>query len=86
MKTEITKESLEKFGMVIDPDSPISPAKKVFVENDGDAKLTLAVTRYRNCDEFAIVIDGVGQIYLNINSIEDLEAVEKLISTFDSFC
>lgn len=83
MKTELTKESLLKFGMIL-TDDPVSPMSKK-LETGGDAEVHLSVTRYFNCDQLALVIYGVGQILLDVKCIEDLEYIEKLAPKFDSF-
>jgi len=82
MKTEITKESLLKFGMR-ETLEPIVPMEK-FLTN-GDEEVSIAVTCYFNVDQIALVITGVGQLLLNVESIEDLEVIERLAPKFDSF-
>lgn len=82
MKTPITKESLLKFGMTLTED-PVIPMSKIITE--GDEEVSIAVTRYFNCDQLALVINGVGQLLLDVKSIEDLEAIERLAPKFDSF-
>lgn len=82
MKTPITKESLLKFGMVL-TDDPVSPMSKTITK--GDEEISLSVTRYFNVDNIAIVINGVGQIILAVECIEDLEAIERMTPIFDSF-
>lgn len=80
--TPITKESLLKFGMH-ETLEPVAPMEK-FISN-GDEQVSIAVTRYFNVDQLALVINGVGQLLLNADCIEDLEVIERLAPKFDSF-
>lgn len=81
MKTEITKESLEKFGMKLTND-PAVPMLKVLGDGNAGA-ITIAVSRYRNADELTIGT-GDGIFYLNIECIEDLEKLESMIASYES--
>lgn len=83
MKTKITKESLLKFGMV-ETNDPAIKLSKVLV-NDGEVEMRLQLTWHRNSDEFTLYIDDYGLLYINATCIEDLEAIERLVSSFESF-
>lgn len=80
MKTEITKESLEKYGMKLTGD-PEVPMLKVLGEGSA-GMVTIGVSRYRNADEFTMSFDG-GMFYLNIECIEDLEKFESMIQSYE---
>jgi hypothetical protein len=80
MKTEITKESLEKFGMKLTGDPAVPMLKFLGVGSAGT--LTLGVSRYRNADEFTLSFPE-GMFYLNISCIEDLEKFESMLQSYE---
>lgn len=81
--TKITLESLKTFGMVETGD-PGVPMKKVLLTMDDGTALSLAVNRFRNVNDFCIFTPNGDAILLNIESIEDLRTMERLIGGFDS--
>jgi len=80
IKTPITKESLEKWGMKLTGD-PGCPMDKVLGESE-DGKISIGVVRYHNVDEFALSSqDGI--FYLNISCIEDLVKLESMLVSYE---
>lgn len=80
MKTDITKESLEKYGMKL-TGNPAVPMLKV-LGNGSAGEITIGVSRYRNADEFTLSFPE-GMFYLNIECIEDLEKLESMVQSYE---
>lgn len=78
---EITLESLKVFGMVETGDPGI-PMEKILLSVD-NGNLSLAINRFYNVNQFCIMTPNGDSIPLNIESIADLETMERLIGGFD---
>lgn len=81
---KITKEELLDFGMfeVQGNESILSPMKKVIHRKDGEL-MSIVLWTGRNIPELCIFsTDGV-LIYLDVDSIQELEVIEKSISEWE---
>lgn len=78
---KITLESLKAFGMVETGD-PGVPMEKILLSVD-NGNLSIAINRYYNVNQFCIMTPSGDSISLNIESITDLETMERLIGGFD---
>jgi hypothetical protein len=79
---DITLESLKAFGMTETGD-PGFPLEKILLTND-NGNLSISLYRLRNVNEFCIATPNGDAILLTIQSITDLETIERLIGGFDS--
>lgn len=88
---KITKESLIAFGMkeTEGDEKLLFPMKKVIsipnedaVEDEEQGELAICVTQMRNKSELCFMMPD-GCIYLSVQSIEDLEAFERCIGTYE---
>jgi hypothetical protein len=87
---EITKENLITFGMkeTEGDEKMIFPMKKVISiqnedadEDEGD--LAICVTQMRNASELCLMLPDGACIYLDVQSIEDLQTFEKCIASYE---
>ncbi len=82
---EITKENLLKYGMVENTggDSTIFPLIKTIGKDDEVGELSIAITRMRNSPELCLLLPDGATLYLNIKTIDELEAFEKCIAEYE---
>lgn len=86
MKTLITKESLLKYGMkeVTGDEKLLIPMKKVLSKSDEDGtEMGICVTNLRNRNELCLLLPDGGCLYLWVKTIEELEAFEKCILSYE---
>jgi hypothetical protein len=79
--TPITKESLIAFGMKA-TENPAVSLEKVLAEGE-DGRLSIAVTHYRNVPEISLVMPGGHMLYIGVSSIDELQAFEKCILSYE---
>lgn len=86
---EITKENLIGFGMIqTEGDEKLMfPMKKVIsIPNEDDedkGELAICLTRLRNQTELCLSMPDGNVLYLAPESIEDLQAFEKCIESYE---
>mgnify|MGYP003435836453 FL=1 len=91
---EITKESLLEYGMIETKgdESLLFPMKKVIsvknhldeeMEEDEDGELAICITRLRNQVELCLSMPDGSILYLAPKSIEDLQAFERCIESYE---
>ena len=80
----ITKKQLLDYGMVEQEQPTVFPmSKDISDENDDGETICIAVTTLRNTQEFCLVLPGGHILYLNINSMEELQAFEQSINAYE---
>jgi len=84
-KMKITKESLIKYGMKETGNIACPLEKVISVEPDEDGGyLAISLTLYYSGSmQLTLMMPGGAAIYLNIRSIEELEAFEKCIAVYE---
>jgi hypothetical protein len=87
MSTEITKESLLEYGMK-EYDNVLFPMQKNLSENENENQeegiLAICITQMRNITEICLLMPNGNIIFLNVNSIEELQQFENCIESYDS--
>ncbi|MGK0174056.1 MAG: hypothetical protein ACI9AT_000419 [Ulvibacter sp.] len=84
VKTLITSDSLKDFGMKLTTEDPIFPMRKtISIGDKEDGEIMIAITKMRNKPELCLSLPDGAIIYLNIQTIEELEAFEKCIESWD---
>lgn len=90
MKTPITKESLIAYGMKVNTgfEGHVFPMEKIISireddEKEGIGHMSILINRSNNSDQLCLWLPDGACIYLAIDNIEQLEAFEKCIASWE---
>ncbi len=83
METPITKESLLIYGMKPDHTGFFTLSKTIADANGDLDKMAIAVDHSRNVAQLCLALPDGSTLYLNVKSIEELQAFENCIQSYE---